>query len=80
MSNVIPLFPYRDGEPPQKSYSIHIYWTGDETFDYVLDAGAPDDIDEDRVASDLAALALSLRPPPRTFLERLRALFLGDDQ
>lgn len=33
---------------------------------------------EDQVASDLAAIALSLRPPPRTFLERLKALILGD--
>jgi hypothetical protein len=33
---------------------------------------------EDQVASDLAAIALSLRPPPRTFLERLKALFTGD--
>lgn len=35
---------------------------------------------EDQVASDLAAIALSLRPPPRTFFERLKALFTGDDR
>ncbi len=33
---------------------------------------------EDQVASDLAAIALSLHRPPRTFLERLTALILGD--
>lgn len=34
---------------------------------------------EDDVASDLAAIALSLRPPKRTFIERLRALFTDID-
>lgn len=82
MSNVI-QFPnsrvetYRTDVPPQKSYSVHIYWTSDKTFDFVLDAGPSDEIDEDRVASDLASLALSLRPPPLTLFERLRILFTG---
>ncbi len=80
MSNVVSLFPYKTGEPPQKSYSVHIYWTSPNTFDYVLDAGPSDEVDEDRVASDLASLALFFRPPPRTFLERLHALIFGDDQ
>jgi len=35
---------------------------------------------EDQVANDLAAIALSLRPPPRTFLERLTALIFGDER
>lgn len=35
---------------------------------------------EDQVASDLAAIALSLRPPKRTFLERLRYLFTGEPE
>lgn len=79
MSNVVELFPSDQGAPPQKSYSVHIYWTSPNTFDYVLDAGPSDDIDENRIASDLASLALFMRPPPRTFLERLKALIFGDD-
>jgi len=35
---------------------------------------------EDQVANDLSAIALSLRPPPRTFLERLRYLFTGEPE
>lgn len=36
--------------------------------------------DEDQVASDLAAIALSLRPPKRSFLERLAYLFTGETE
>jgi len=35
---------------------------------------------EAQVAADLASIALSLSPPPRTFFERLKALFTGDEQ
>ncbi len=82
MTNVIKFPPVRisgnrTDKPLQKSYSVHIYWTSDSTFDFVLDAGSWDQINEERVASDLASLALFLRPPPLTLFERLRILFTG---
>lgn len=50
-------------------------------FDYAIFTGSPnvaDEPDPDDVAADLASIASSLSPPPRTFLERLKALFTGD--
>ncbi len=63
------------------NYAVFIQWT-DTGFNWEIDNGDdnPAVIPEERVAADLAAIALQLRPPPRTFLERLKALFIGDDQ
>lgn len=60
-------------------YTIEIVPNGEDGFEWWL---VSDDQDnppcENCVAADLAAIALSLRPPPRTFFERLKALFTGD--
>jgi hypothetical protein len=72
-------FPTGQHEPEDRpAYSVHIFPT-EGGFDWTLDNGSDTEPpNEDIVASDLAAIALSLRPPPRTFLERLKALFTGD--
>lgn len=67
-------------EGPRVSYTltVHPTVTGFD-YDLVTDSAAmptPEDLDD--IAADLAAIALSLRPPPRTFLERLKALIFGD--
>ena len=57
-------------------YTIQVTPLIDGSFDWEIDTeGEPD---EYRIASDLASIALSLRPPKRTFLERLAYLFTGD--
>lgn len=58
------------------AYAISVYPTPDG-FDWTVDNDGP--LDEDLVASDLAAIALQLRPPPRSFIERLAALIFGDE-
>lgn len=62
---------------PRPTYSVHIY-PAQDGFDWDLDTD--EHLTEDQIASDLAAIALSLRPPPRTFFERLKFLFTGDEQ
>ena len=66
-------------ESSEPDYTVSVRWTP-AGCDWQLfrDEERPDALDETRVASDLAAIALSLRPPRRTFLERLRALIFGD--
>ncbi len=51
-------------------------------FDWSIDNGSdnPNTLDMQMVANDLASISLDIYPPPRTFLERLRALIFGDDQ
>lgn len=66
----------------RQSYHIHVV-PDENGFEWWVCAEDPDaesEPAEDDVASDLAAIALSLRPPPRTFFERLKALFTGDDR
>ena len=67
---------------PGTRQPYHIHVVPDENgFEWWVCAEDPDaesEPAEDDVASDLAAIALSLSLPPRTFLERLKALFTGD--
>jgi len=66
----------------RQPYHIHVVPT-DKGFEWWVcteDPDAESEPDEDDVAADLASIALQLRPPPRTFFERLKALFLGDEQ
>lgn len=70
--NVVP-FPAHE---PNPAYTVTIWYVGsDPHWSIDTDGAIPA---EDDVASDLAAIALSLRRPQRTFLERLRYLFTGD--
>jgi hypothetical protein len=66
------------------SYNIEIIPNEDDDgFEWAIFTDSPNVIDEpepDDVASDLTAIALSLRPPRRTFFERLTDLFLGDPE
>jgi hypothetical protein len=73
-------FPTGERQEDFPAYSVHVYPTPGG-FDWALDNG--DDTippDEDQVAADLAAIALSLRPPKRSFLERLVYLFTGETE
>lgn len=66
----------------RQPYHIHVVPT-DKGFEWWVcteDPDAESEPDEDDVAADLASIALQLRPPPRTFFERLKALILGDEQ
>lgn len=70
--NVVP-FPAHE---PSPAYTVTIWYVGSELhWSIDTDGAIPA---EDDVASDLAAIAVCLRPPRRTFLERLRDLFTGD--
>ena len=71
--NVVP-FPAHE---PNPAYTVTIWYVGpDLRWSIDTDNAVPPA--EDDLASDLAAIALSLRRPQRTFLERLRYLFTGD--
>lgn len=70
--NVVP-FPAHE---PNPAYTVAIWYVGpDLHWSIETDSAIPADAD---LASDLASIAVCLRPPRRTFLERLRDLFTGD--
>lgn len=84
MTNVVP-FPTPQRTPtlidiPRASYTVTIRQRLDGGFDWDVDSGSMVLIPADRLASDLAAIALSLRPPRRSFIERLADLFKGDPE
>lgn len=66
-------------EPIDPDYSVHIRITPGG-LDWDVEQHTPEAASIDGIASDLAAIALSLRPQPRTFGERLKALIFGDDK
>lgn len=64
----------------RQPYHIHVVpdANGFEWWVCAEDPDAESEPDEDDIATDLASIALMLRPVPRTFLEWLKALILGD--
>lgn len=74
MSDNVIHFPTPD-PTPETAYVITIWYVGKDLH-WAVDADQG--VHADDMASDLAAIALSLQPPRRTFLERLRSLFTGD--
>lgn len=78
MSNVVP-FPriprYVDQAAAEPDYTLNVYEMPNG-FDWSVTSATP--VSNERLVADLAAIALSLCPPKRTFIERLRALILGD--
>lgn len=74
MSDNIIRFPIVENDGPP-TYTVHI-WVSANRLDWSVDADTL--IDTDDLAADMASLALYLRPPKKTFIERLLALFTGD--
>ena len=73
------IIPFPAADQPKFArvpYSIHIVPTP-EGFDWDMETDGP--VYEYDLASDLAAIALSIHPPRRTFFQRLFYLFHGDD-